>query len=84
MKSGDVYLLFFFKKCDDRADQFMLEKKNLFSVPIVAYYFDLGRYLEFCVELVKDFCQPSKKVLSVCTSTKFMIATMVSMIQVLF
>ena len=86
-----VFLLFLFKRGDDRASRLCANVRKEFTVPLdVPYYLDVGRYMEvkyriyaselrmeFYFQLLQFFCRAGETIIDIHCGGKFMLAAKV-------
>ena len=82
-----MFLLFLFKRGDDRASRFCANVRKEFTVPVdVLYYSDVGRYMEvkhriyaselrmeFYFQLLQFFYRAGETIIGIHCSGKFML-----------
>ena len=88
---ASVFLLFSFKRGDDRASRLRANVRKEFTVPVdVPYYSDVGRYMEvkyriyatemrmeFYFQLLQFFCRAGETIIGIHCGGKFMLAAKV-------
>ena len=86
-----VFLLFLFKRGDDRASRLRANVRKEFTVPLdVSYYSDVGHYMEvkyriyaselrmeFYFQLLQFFCRVGETIIGIHCGGKFMLAAKV-------
>ncbi len=93
----NVYLVFLFKKGNDRAQRLRANARSDFKVADCAYYLEHAKYqeakycilnselrMEFYLELLKLFTRPGENILGVYSGSKCMLAARVSMSQEIY
>ena len=88
---ASVFLVFLFKRGDDRGSQLHANVRKEFTVPVdVPYYSDVGRYMEvkyhiyaselrmeFYFQLLQFFCRAGETIIGIHCGGKFMLAAKV-------
>ena len=88
---ASVFLLFLFKRGDDRASRLRANVRKEFTVPVdIPYYSDVGRYMEvkyriyaselrmeFYFQLLQFFCRAGETIIGIHCGGKFMLAAKV-------